>query len=73
MGCTKLVTAENLCLPSTILAACCYQEMFRACSLLNIAPKLPATTLGNFCYSAMFRGCTSLNKTPILAAKDLPT
>ena len=58
---TNVVNAENLILPATTLAECCYEFMFVDCTSLTSAPELPATTLANNCYYYMFYGCTKLN------------
>ena len=70
-GCTKLVSAENLILPATVLVFRCYSSMFQGCSSLTTAPELPATTLASYCYSQMFNDCTSLTAAPILPATTL--
>ncbi len=70
-GCTKLVDASHLILPSTILAACCYLEMFHACQNLTSAPNLPATTLATSCYYGMFDSCINLTNAPELPATTL--
>ena len=57
--CTKLVSAENLKLP-TEMSDCCYTYLFCGCTSLTTAPQLLATTLTDYCYCAMFSGCTSL-------------
>ena len=69
--CKKLVSAENLILPSTALTSSCYREMFQGCKSLTTAPKLPATTLIGGCYQNMFQGCTSLTVAPALPATTL--
>ena len=66
-NCSKLIFAENLILSATTLAANCYANMFRNCTLLTSTPELPATTLAERCYSGMFQGCTSLNYIKCLA------
>ena len=63
-NCTKLVSAENLILPSTTLANWCYQEMFQGCKSLTTAPKLPATTLELSAYDDMLASCKSLTTEP---------
>ena len=70
--CTKLVSAENLVLPTTTLVDCCYFYMFYNCASLTTAPKeLPATTLANSCYAYMFDSCKSLTTAPVLPATTL--
>lgn len=62
----------HILLPSTTLAANCYQYMFGCCTSLTTAPQLPATTLAQSCYNGMFSGCTSLTTPPsILPATTL--
>jgi hypothetical protein len=63
----KLISAENLILPATILPARCYSSMFYGCTSLITAPELPALTLSSGCYESMFSGCTSLNSIRCLA------
>ena len=70
-GCTYLVSACDLKLPSTTLASSCYYGMFRGCTGLTAAPELPATTLASNCYDVMFYSCTSLTTAPELPATTL--
>ena len=63
-GCTKLVNANNLCLPATTLSRYCYWYMFNGCSSLISVPELPATTLPSDAYAFMFARCTSLATVP---------
>lgn len=70
-GCTKLTSAENLCLPATTLSKECYANMFYNCTSLTTAPVLPATTLARYCYGQMFHYCTSLATAPQLPATTL--
>jgi len=72
-GCTYLVSAGNLKLPSTTLASYCYSSMFRNCTGLTTAPELPAMTLVEACYANMFQGCTNLTTAPELPATTLAT
>lgn len=51
---SKVISAENLILPSTVLTNYCYRAMFSYCESLIVAPKLPATTLSQGCYWYMF-------------------
>ena len=67
----KMISAENLLLPATTLANCCYTDMFISCANLVMTPELPATTLANSCYQEMFYGCTSLTTVPELPATIL--
>lgn len=64
-GCSKLVDASNLILPSMSLAYNCYNQMFVNCTSLTAIPLLPATTLDEMCYKDMFYGCTSLSTVPV--------
>ena len=68
---SKLISAENLVLPSTTLSDWCYWGMFSNCTGLTTAPELPATTLAQSCYGSMFINCTSLTTTPELPATTL--
>ena len=70
-GSAKVVSAEHLVLPATMLSEDCYDSMFFSCTSLTSAPKLPATTLTNSCYWGMFASCTSLTTAPILPATTL--
>lgn len=70
-GNTKLINAENLVLPATILSQHCYEAMFNSCTKLTTAPDLPATTLAYYCYDQMFYGCTLLTTAPELPATTL--
>ena len=67
----KIVNAENLILPATILDNYCYKSMFQYCKSLITAFELPATTLKEGCYQSMFEGCTSLTTAPVLPATTL--
>ena len=73
--CAKLVSVENLILPSTTLTNKCYNSMFSNCTSLTTVPSnlLPATTLTDNCYSSMFYNCTSLTVAPELPATTLAT
>lgn len=64
----KLIDAENLILPATVMAQSAYKCMFQGCTALTTAPVLPATTMAIDCYSQMFKGCTSLTTAPQLPA-----
>ena len=67
----KVVNAENLSLPATVLAVYCYEYMFNNCASLITAPQLPATTLAQSCYIDMFKDCASLITAPQLPATTL--
>lgn len=66
----KVVSAENLILPSTTLTNYCYRAMFSWCTTLHIPPALPATTLAQGCYWYMFEYC-AITTAPVLAATEL--
>ena len=71
-SCIKLVSIENLVLPSLNLVSHCYSSMFSKCSSLTAVPKiLPATTLVQGCYFSMFSSCTSLTTATELPATTL--
>lgn len=70
-NCQYLVSAKNMVLPATTLAASACTFMFSGCTSLGTAPELPATTLDRYCYYGMFYGCTSLTKAPALPATTL--
>jgi len=74
MGCTKLISAENMSLYATNISntsRCCAQ-MFDGCTRLTKAPRiLTPTSLGSECYWEMFYGCTSLTTAPELPATNL--
>lgn len=67
---SKVVSAVNLILPTT-LSLECYHYMFQRCTSLTSAPALSATTLAQSCYNSMFWGCTSLTTAPELPATTL--
>lgn len=67
---TKLVSAGDLVLPTT-LQANCFKEMFSGCSSLTTPPALKATTLAESCYESMFSSCSSLRSSPNLPAETL--
>lgn len=62
---------NELLLPATTLAECCYFYMFSRCTGLTTAPTLPATTLAESCYSGMFADCNNLATAPSLPATAL--
>ena len=72
-GCTTLISAENLVVPSNAsISESCFRSAFANCTSLTKAPKtLPATTLAGVCYQSMFYGCTSLTTAPTLPATTL--
>ena len=67
---SKVVSAENLVLPSTTLTQYCYRAMFSWCTSLIKAPQLPATTLAQGCYWYLFEYC-ALTTAPDLLAETL--
>lgn len=70
--CPRLVSAEDLIMPSTTLTNECYASMFRGCTGLKKAPKvLPATSVPQLAYAWMFSGCTSLETTPVISARTI--
>ena len=69
-GC-RIVSAENLILPSEFGENGTIGGMFNGCTSLTTAPKLPALTLTDNCYSFMFQNCTSLTVAPELPATTL--
>ena len=66
----KVISAENLILPATILTEYCYRAMFSWCTYLTVAPQLPATTLAKGVYWYMFESC-SITTAPNLLAETL--
>ena len=71
-GCTSLVNADGLLLPTTALTNYCYLGMFSGCTNLTTAPELPARELAYGSCQYMFAGCTSLTVAPsVLPAKTL--
>ena len=69
LGCSRLISAENLVLPATILKEQCYGGMFYGCTSLTTAPTvLPAAYVTAFSYANMFDGCTNLVNAPVLPA-----
>lgn len=69
-GCTTIIDASELILPSGLVERC-FHQMFDECSGLTSAPSLTAMTLANYCYYRMFRHCTSLTEAPELPATTL--
>lgn len=70
-GCTNLINANELSLPTIKLTNYCYTHMFHGCTSLTTAPKLPAMTLAAYCYCGMFSGCSNLTTAPELPADIL--
>ena len=69
---TRLMSAENLRLPGTILGKGCYERMFENCTNLKKPPtKINATIMGVSACQNMFKECTSLTKTPELLTTNL--
>ena len=58
--------------PANGLQGSIYQEMFKDCKGLTVAPKLPATTLAPSCYRSMFNGAglTTAPELPAISLKD---
>lgn len=69
-GCTKLIYANRLLLPS-VAGNSCYLGLFHGCSNLLEGPALPATVMKDTCYSRMFYGDTNLLHTAELPAMTL--
>ena len=68
-GCSRLISAENLVLPATVIKEQCYNGMFQNCTSLTTAPSvLPAAYVTGFSYSYMFNSCRSLVNAPQLPA-----
>lgn len=65
---SKVVSAENLILPATTLAASAYTYMFYNATGLTSAPTLPAQTLTDSCYRYMFQGCSRLTQAANMSA-----
>lgn len=57
---SRLKSVTSLDMPAQTLGTACYQEMFKNCTGLTVAPALPATTLSADCYKEMFAGCSNL-------------
>ena len=71
-GNTHLINnSRHLVLPATTLTEQCYENMFKGCTGLTVAPALPATNLDEQCYGHMFDGCTGLTQLPSLPATTL--
>lgn len=68
---TKMVDAENLILPATILNSHSYRNMFAFITTIIKAPQILATTLATSCCQNMFYGCTELEIAPDLSAQTL--
>lgn len=67
----NLTDISELKLPATTLGEHCYEEMFKGCSVITVAPNLPSTSLANSCYKNMFYGCSNLYSAPELPAETL--
>lgn len=64
-GCTKIISAENMKLPTVYYPYGMTRAMFINCTEMTTAPsELPGLTLSVNCYLAMFQGCTKLTKAP---------
>ena len=70
-GCSNLIKANNLILPSNRLTNSCYWGMFYNCKHLQDAPELPATIMGERSYEYMFGSCYDLTFMPNLPATTL--
>ena len=70
-GCTGLVSAEYLNLPSNTVY-CTYYGCFYGCTNLVTPPSvLPETTLKTADYRQMFYNCSNLETTPVISATTL--
>lgn len=68
---TKVISAENLILPTMSLTPHCYRAMFSNSYSLTTTPALPATTLNQYCYWYMFENA-AITTAPDLLAATLP-
>lgn len=59
-NCSVLTNPPKL--PSTTIAAYCYNNMFNGCENLTECPDLPSTTLANYCYAYMFKNCSAITE-----------
>lgn len=59
-GCSHLIEAHELVLPSTTLRAHCYDSMFKGCESISNLPYLKAMNLAEGCYSYMYYGCETI-------------
>ena len=57
---TKIINAQNLILPATVLPNDCYNSMFRSCSGLLTVPEIPDVPMSTRCCWYMFSECSSL-------------
>lgn len=69
-GCTNLVDASQLTLPSNT-TKWCYTNMFFDCNQLTAAPTLVATTVKDWAYANMFVKCFALSSAPTLPSATL--
>lgn len=70
--CSKLISAEFLSLPATIVGLKGYSDIFAKCSNLTTAPELHITSTGENCCDSMFSYCSKLTKAPtVLPATTL--
>lgn len=70
-GCSNIVDASRMKLPTMDLPSAGYMQMFSGCTALTAAPDLPATGLAGNCYYKMFEECHSLSTAPQLPATTL--
>lgn len=69
---TKLISAENLRLPGTVLGKECYSAMFFGCTNLKTPPKeIKATIMGTSACEKMFYNCIKLDEAPELLTTTL--
>lgn len=67
----QITDIKELRMPATELGDYCYENMFKGCTSITVAPVLPAMNLGVACYKTMYKGCTSLLTPPSLPATTL--
>lgn len=70
-GCTAIVDASELILPTENLGAYNFQSLFYGCKSLLNAPDILAKSLGISTCQSMFEGCSALTTAPVISATSV--
>lgn len=70
-GCTAIVDASELILPTENLGAYNFQSLFYGCNSLLNAPNILGVSLGVATCQSMFEGCSSLTTAPVISATSV--
>lgn len=65
--CSKIISAENLVIPISVIKGYVCTEMFDSCTALEKGPVFISTDIQSQALYEIFEGCTSLASTAILA------